>query len=521
MLNQIMSYHQVMPSFLDFMLMFGPQVDAKDFRVSTVVGDYDVALQQELRAEAAADSNNPFAFTPSQLSKLLNPKSLAVYQALGDIHGIAAGLPCQVKPEPYNKKPHSDTAEREFCIPGFLDSKHPVNAMGDTGANLNTMHESFVQKRGYNIDREAASIVRVGQGRVKTIGVVQVPFRFRDETTAYLLTFHVLPKCPQDVILGSTFLRLTKTFSSAVNFARRVFDRIVPRTSRHHNMLYLGGCGPTFTGTIGGRPYKALADTGSKVLIMDEDFARSRGLPIIDAEEHRIKLRFADGSTARTAGITQGVVWQFGLADEGKNFLLDFYILKDAPSDVILSENFLLRESRAFTEYSDYLLDDYEEEEDEGEGYIFVIRKETSLQYKGQHNGADQLCNDIAWDQEMDTRRTEDYRISVIQGDTARRAAQEAERLRRRQWENSHIITQTVQTGLTGTTIQDPPGALGVQPSGGGVVQSQFTAQQNSSGANQTPSRPNALVGTSNTIPPSSRRDKFFKRFSRRRKQSP
>jgi hypothetical protein len=94
----------------------------------------------------------------------------------------------------------------------------------------------------------------------------------------------------------------------------------------------------------------------------------------------------------------------------------------------------------------------------------------------------------------MDLRRTEDYRISVIQDDTARRAAEEAERLRRQQWENSHIITQTVQTGLAGTAIQDPLGTLGVQPSGG---------------------------GSSNTIPPPSRRDKLFKRFSRRRKQSP
>ncbi|OAG19159.1 hypothetical protein CC77DRAFT_188886 [Alternaria alternata] len=417
------------------------------------------------------------------------------------------------------KTAYGDTAEREFFIPGFLDLEHPVDAMGDTGANRNTMDVSFVRKRGYNIDCKAASIVRVGQGRVKTVGVVHVPFRFRGETTSYLLTFHVLPKCPQDVILGSTFLRLTKTFSNAAKFARRVFDRFVLRTSRHYNMLYLGGGGPTFTGTIGGRPHEALADTGSKVLIMDEDFARSRGLPIVDAEEHRIKLRFADGSTARTSGMTQGVTWQFGLAHEGKSFLLDFYILKDAPSNVILSENFLLRESQAFTEYSDYLLDDYEQEEDEEEGHVFVIRKETSLQYKGQYNGADQLCNDIAWDQEMDLRRNEDYRISVIYDTAARGAAEAAERLRRRQWENVHIITQTVQAEYAGTTSQDPPGASGVQPSGGGGVQPQATAQQNSSGANQTPSRPDALAGSSNTIPPSSRRDKFLKRFGRKRKQ--
>src|SRR4051812_11324015 len=59
---------------------------------STVGGDYDAAIQQELRNEATSTSNNPFGFSASQLSKLLNPKSLPVYHALGGIQGIAAGL---------------------------------------------------------------------------------------------------------------------------------------------------------------------------------------------------------------------------------------------------------------------------------------------------------------------------------------------------------------------------------------------------------------------------------------------
>jgi hypothetical protein len=212
---------------------------------------------------------------------------------------------------------------------------------------------------------------------------------------------------------------------------------------------------------------------------MDEGFVRSRGLPIIDTDEYRIKLRFADGSAAHTSGMTQGVIWQFGPTKEGKSFPLDFYILKDAPSDVILSENFLLRDTQAFIEYSDYLLDDYEEEEDQEQGCVFVIRKETSLQYKGHYNGADQLCNDIAWDQEKDLRRNEDYRISVIQDATVRAEAEAAERLRRRQWENAYIVTQTVQTGPTSTTIQNPPGVPG------GASQSPPTAQQSSGGTDQ------------------------------------
>lgn len=428
-------------------------------------------------------------------------------------------IPLNLKPY-YTARTSEDTVEREYRIPGFLDSEHPVDAMGDTGANRNTMHESFVRKRGYNIDREATSIVRVVQGRVKTIGVVRVLFRFQGETTSYLLTFHVLPKCPQDVILGSTFLRLTKTLSSAVNFARRVFDRIVPRTSRHYKMLYLGGCGPTFTGTIGGRPQEALADTGSKILIMNEEFARSRGFPIVDAEEFRIKLRFADGSTAHTSGIAQGVTWKFGPANEGKSFLLDFYILKDAPADIILDENLLLRQTRAFIEYSDFLLDDHNEKDDKENGHVFVIRKETRLKCKGQYKGADQLCDDIAWDQEMDMRRTEDYRINVLQDDTARRAAEEAERLRRQQWDNAHIVTQTAQSGLTGTASQNPSCASSAQSSGGGgggAGQSQSTAQQGSSIQNQKSSHSAVLQVGNGLAPPPSRRDKFFKHFSRKR----
>jgi hypothetical protein len=124
----------------------------------------------------------------------------------------------------------------------------------------------------------------------------------------------------------------------------------------------------------------------------------------------------------------------------------------------------------------------------------------------------------------MDGRRDEDYHISVIRDLTARAAAEAAETLRRQHWDNANIVTQTVQAGPTGTS-QNPPGAQGVQRSSGsggsGVVQLQSTAQQNRSGANQTPSKPNALVGNSNTVPHSSHRYKFLKPFSHRRKQSP
>ena len=58
--------------------------------------------EQALKPDAvnAADfevSNNPFAFSPGQLNKMLNPKSLAAFRALGGIAGLEKGLRTECK----------------------------------------------------------------------------------------------------------------------------------------------------------------------------------------------------------------------------------------------------------------------------------------------------------------------------------------------------------------------------------------------------------------------------------------
>ncbi|OJJ40168.1 hypothetical protein ASPWEDRAFT_63626 [Aspergillus wentii DTO 134E9] len=57
----------------------------------------DVPLSEALSPDPQHEhdfevENNNFAFTPGQLNKLLNPKSLAAFQALGGPHGLAYGL---------------------------------------------------------------------------------------------------------------------------------------------------------------------------------------------------------------------------------------------------------------------------------------------------------------------------------------------------------------------------------------------------------------------------------------------
>ncbi|KAI9679746.1 MAG: plasma membrane calcium [Caeruleum heppii] len=57
----------------------------------------DISIQDALRPDKGTEAdflvdNNPFAFSPGQLNKLLNPKSLSAFKALGGIKGLERGI---------------------------------------------------------------------------------------------------------------------------------------------------------------------------------------------------------------------------------------------------------------------------------------------------------------------------------------------------------------------------------------------------------------------------------------------
>ncbi|KAF2820691.1 hypothetical protein CC86DRAFT_116678 [Ophiobolus disseminans] len=255
-----------------------------------------------------------------------------------------------------------------YEIPSLLNGRH-VKALGDTCAKRNFMREDYAVRCGFNVDRDSAMSVAIGSGRkLTTTGVASVRFRFENEPEIYSLCFHLLPNCIYDVILGKPFLKATKTFSSIVNTVSRVKQRVLA-SLKSYDLLYLGDNAPRFTGLINGRHQEALADTGAKVMIMDEDYAQAAGLPIRRARNHCTQLRFVDGSTALTSGMAYQVDWQFGHDQTVPLHKLDFHILKNAPASVILSDNFLFQ-TKAFTEYDCYLMDEDDEDED---AYFFAI----------------------------------------------------------------------------------------------------------------------------------------------------
>lgn len=273
------------------------------------------------------------------------------------------------------------SASTVYEIPSILAQAHRVEALGDTAARYNFMQEEYAVRMGFPIHREDTRKVAITkQHSVTTTGTTQVPFRFAGEDDVYSLVFHLLPSCIHSVILGKAFLKATKTFSKLKNRMRRVTERVVQGLS-HFHLLYLGESAPKFTGLLNGRPREALADSGANGLIMDEDFARKMGIPIVEDDAHKHTVRFADNTTARTSGMSYGVRWEFGLGGVEKEHLLDFHILKNAPANVILSDEFLFG-TNAFAEYDCYLVDE-DDEDEEADAYFHGIRIDKSHKTAG------------------------------------------------------------------------------------------------------------------------------------------
>ena len=188
------------------------------------------------------------------------------------------------------------------------------------------------------------------------------------------MLFHILPNIVQDLVLGKKFLTVTETFRSKANRLRRVKEVFIKNLKQFH-LLYLGDNGPRFTRLLNGKPAKALADTGSNVLVMDEAYAHALRLPILRGPQHRNRLVFADGSTRTTTGMTCNVEWRFGGLEESPHFL-DFHILEDAPAPIILSDYFLFA-TEAYEEYECYLTDE-DTEDDEDDIYFYCIKHDSS-----------------------------------------------------------------------------------------------------------------------------------------------
>ncbi|OSS52889.1 hypothetical protein B5807_01925 [Epicoccum nigrum] len=331
---------------------------------------------------------------------------------------------------PHSKSKQSIPLRESRNIPEKLAGNLEIDAFGDTGAMYNFMDEEYAKSQAdFVINRNQTERITFGNGKmVTTTGTTKTTFQFPGEKEIYTRVFHLLPKCHHNVILGNRFLEMTKTFTNNLNRLRRVVTRVSSRP-KTQNFFYIGGSGPTFLGQVNGHWQLALADTGAKLLIMDEDYARERNLTIKTGPQNRTMLQFADQTTAMTSGMVHGVSWQY--SGGRKTYMLDFHVLKNAPADVILSDDFLLGDdTNAFEDYA-YCIFDEEGDDDAG---CFMI----DIDYSYGNTAVDTR----EYRDHLETVRygeEEDW-IDSLSGDE-KVAAQAAVQLRRAQWDPTLPLT--------------------------------------------------------------------------------
>jgi hypothetical protein len=266
-------------------------------------------------------------------------------------------------------------SRRQWEIPGRIGGILTA-AFPDSGSSRDTVSHDFVKKHFSNhaINFKSVCDIKIPNGTmVQSLGELQLPFQFEGESMAHIRSFAVLKTCVHDVVLGKTFLRITKTLTQ---FRNRLREKIIRCFGSRR--IHLMGNPDEILGQVGGYLTSACPDTGSDIMAISSHFCQQRGYIIDDSEEHKIKVQFADGSFGWTQGKVSGLDWRFGhdqsLSD---SFLVDFYVLQNLPCDVILSNEFLF-DNNVFNRFEEFFVRG-EMDEDGPDSFYLIQRIGESL----------------------------------------------------------------------------------------------------------------------------------------------
>lgn len=239
----------------------------------------------------------------------------------------------------------------EPSISGFVNDK-VVAAFPDSGSPRNIVSHDFVRRERLQIIKSTSGKIQTANGSpVRSLGTVNLHFRFSGEDQTYLREFHVLSRSLYDVILGNQFLRETKTFT---HFAHRIVKKLRGVASKSR-VCFTGSPQQMLTGWADGESTLALPDTGSDICLMSPAYAKERGYRINTDHVHRRRVEFVDGSTTDTLGKVEAFQWEFGLSDSRVHYP-DVYVLENLQTDLLLSYDFLMS-SEAFSTHEEAFFD--------------------------------------------------------------------------------------------------------------------------------------------------------------------
>ncbi|KAH7161443.1 hypothetical protein EDB81DRAFT_784780 [Dactylonectria macrodidyma] len=228
---------------------------------------------------------------------------------------------------------------------------HEVDALPDTGAKYNFISQQFVEKVRLVPDDTAPEAIQLpGGSTIISPGSVRVPFVFHGEIKTYMLDCRILPSCTSDLILSGSFLRATDTLTK---FKNRIRERL-RNLKNCLRVSLLGNEEQRLWGALNGHHALALPDTGSDVMLVSAQWAKSNYLEVDYSPEHHLELEQGDGSKFITAGCVHDATWTFG--DSEQQTRRDFYVVNDLPVDILFSSKFIF-EFDLFSKFDHFMVD--------------------------------------------------------------------------------------------------------------------------------------------------------------------
>ena len=336
-----------------------------------------------------------------------------------------------------------------------------VQAIPDTGAQSNIISKHLAEALGlelFKYESESDNSFRLPTGKmIHAIGFVKASWQFlweplllREQVLA------VLPECVFDVLIGSPFLRLTKSMSTN----KHRISRMPRANGLRVRCVNLVGCpSQRMMGMLGSEPVAALPDYGSEPNLISHEYAKSRGWVYDSSVEYKNLIMFADGSTDETAGeIT--LPWTFGNWTRGSTQTVRFSVLHGCVFDVILGQDFL-DDTDAFARYPESFRDTVDDAQ--GLGHVIWAPKKTK---QARPSRTAQISTDAQLDatsEEMERRAATDRQLRRMKDPEQRRAAELIEHERRNAWErrvDNHQMHSSSQSSAASSSLDHPPSSF-------------------------------------------------------------
>jgi Ca2+-transporting ATPase len=118
------------------------------------MADEDVLAPQEGDEDAFEVTNNPFAFSPGQMSRLYNPKNIQAFQAVGGLMGLEYGLRTDIKSGLNLDEQHlsghvtlEETKVKAFDLKGKAGVKPLAQGIDDVAAATELSKNAFQDRK--------------------------------------------------------------------------------------------------------------------------------------------------------------------------------------------------------------------------------------------------------------------------------------------------------------------------------------------------------------------------------------